>query len=242
MRRLPSPRSGRGTLLGFIHRGCAFGPGRPFSSSTSKRNPYNVLGLKKECSQEEIKNAFYTLSKKYHPDVAGSDSQSAQKFLEVKDAYDTLKDEDKPQKYPPYGNWNTGRQRNGYYDRQRTYSDDDFERAWRSINRDREEFFRGRGPNSFSDFAREARERAFQEYERNRQAKNGHKTNDEEKQQTSYRPLTKEERQIAKIVTNMLSIYFGLLMFILIYQQFRPKKKEYSYDKILHDFTRKPPM
>jgi DnaJ-class molecular chaperone len=55
-----------------------------------------VLGVSKNAKQQEIKQAFYDLSKKYHPDVVGSDSQ---RFIEIKEAYDVLRDDEKRRAY-----------------------------------------------------------------------------------------------------------------------------------------------
>uniref|UniRef100_A0A915E2X7 J domain-containing protein n=1 Tax=Ditylenchus dipsaci TaxID=166011 RepID=A0A915E2X7_9BILA len=66
-------------------------------STYKKRNPYEILGLKKGATQSEIKQAFYKMSKKFHPDVAGGDERSLRRFLEVQEAYDCIRDEKKSQ-------------------------------------------------------------------------------------------------------------------------------------------------
>ncbi|VDL99287.1 unnamed protein product [Schistocephalus solidus] len=75
-----------GTLrLSFIPKLC-------FSTSTSKgENLYKVLGLSHEATQREIKEAFYSLSKLYHPDRSSS-SESSKKFKEISGAYEILGD------------------------------------------------------------------------------------------------------------------------------------------------------
>lgn len=55
-------------------------------------NFYEVLGVEKNATQEEIKKAFKKLSKKHHPDVEGGDTE---KFKEINEAYQTLSDESK---------------------------------------------------------------------------------------------------------------------------------------------------
>jgi molecular chaperone DnaJ len=67
-----------------------------------KRDYYEVLGLKKGASDDEIKKAYRTLAKKYHPDVSSEPNAEA-KFKEVQEAYDTLSDADKRSAYDQYG-------------------------------------------------------------------------------------------------------------------------------------------
>ena len=57
----------------------------------SKRDYYDILGIKKGASKDEIKSAYRTLAKKYHPDInKAPDAES--KFKEVQEAYDVLFD------------------------------------------------------------------------------------------------------------------------------------------------------
>lgn len=67
----------------------------------SFKTHYDVLGVSRDASLREIKNAFYALSKKYHPDVTGQSANSATtaNFMMIKDAYDILRDPERRRKY-----------------------------------------------------------------------------------------------------------------------------------------------
>ena len=67
-----------------------------------KRDYYDVLGLKKGASEDEIKKAYRGLAKKYHPDVS-KETNAETKFKEVQEAYDTLSDPSKKEMYDQYG-------------------------------------------------------------------------------------------------------------------------------------------
>lgn len=73
----------------------------------SKRDHYEVLGVSKSASQEEIKRAYRELSKKYHPD-RNADADAEEKFKEVQQAYDVLKDPEKRQRYDQFGDLGAG--------------------------------------------------------------------------------------------------------------------------------------
>ncbi|MFD1471193.1 molecular chaperone DnaJ [Companilactobacillus mishanensis] len=66
------------------------------------RDPYDVLGVDKDASQDDIKHAFRSLSKKYHPDINKAPDAEA-KFKEINDAYETLKDPQKRAQYDQFG-------------------------------------------------------------------------------------------------------------------------------------------
>ncbi len=69
----------------------------------NKRDYYEVLGLSKGASAEEIKKAYRSLAKKYHPDMNPGDSEAEAKFKEVNEAYAVLSDDEKKQKYDQFG-------------------------------------------------------------------------------------------------------------------------------------------
>jgi molecular chaperone DnaJ len=68
-----------------------------------KRDYYEVLGVSKTASADEIKKAYRSLAKKYHPDMNPGDKEAEAKFKEVNEAYDVLSDEGKRQKYDQFG-------------------------------------------------------------------------------------------------------------------------------------------
>ncbi|WP_274655297.1 molecular chaperone DnaJ [Paenibacillus humicola] len=67
-----------------------------------KRDYYEVLGVGKDASGEDIKKAYRKLARQYHPDV-NKEPDAENKFKEVKEAYDTLSDDGKRETYDRYG-------------------------------------------------------------------------------------------------------------------------------------------
>ena len=69
-----------------------------------KRDYYEVLGVSKSATDEEIKKAYRKLAKKYHPDANPDNKEEAEKkFKEVNEAYETLSDKQKRQMYDQFG-------------------------------------------------------------------------------------------------------------------------------------------
>ena len=68
-----------------------------------KRDYYEVLGLKKGASDDEIKKAFRKMAMKYHPDKNPGNKEAEEKFKEINEAYSVLSDPDKKSKYDRFG-------------------------------------------------------------------------------------------------------------------------------------------
>lgn len=68
----------------------------------AKRDYYEVLGLQKGASADEIKKAYRQLAKKYHPDI-NKEPGAEEKFKEINEAYDTLSDDQKKARYDQFG-------------------------------------------------------------------------------------------------------------------------------------------
>ncbi|GAG50522.1 unnamed protein product, partial [marine sediment metagenome] len=69
----------------------------------TKREYYEILGVKKDATPEEIKKTYRKLALKYHPDRNSSDSNAENKFKEINEAYQVLSNPEKRARYDQFG-------------------------------------------------------------------------------------------------------------------------------------------
>ena len=69
----------------------------------SEKDYYEVLGVARSASDDEIKKAYRKLAVKYHPDKNSSDKEAEEKFKQISSAFEVLKDGEKRRKYDQFG-------------------------------------------------------------------------------------------------------------------------------------------
>ncbi|MGB9625489.1 MAG: DnaJ domain-containing protein, partial [Phycisphaerae bacterium] len=69
----------------------------------AQRDYYEVLGVSRNASEQEIKRAYRKLAKQYHPDRNPGDPKATEKFKEVQQAYEVLSDKTKREQYDRFG-------------------------------------------------------------------------------------------------------------------------------------------
>lgn len=73
------------------------------ADNMAKRDYYEILGLTRGAGEQEIKSAFRKLAKEHHPDRNSGDKSAEQKFKEINEAYEALKDPQKRAAYDQFG-------------------------------------------------------------------------------------------------------------------------------------------
>src|SRR5947209_8695254 len=73
------------------------------TDNSMPRDYYEVLGLKRDASEDAIKRAYRQLAREHHPDRNPGDKQAETRFKEVQEAYDILSDKSKREVYDRYG-------------------------------------------------------------------------------------------------------------------------------------------
>src|ERR1700756_2145073 len=72
-------------------------------TSSMPRDPYEVLGVQRSASEQEVKKAFRALARELHPDVNAHDPAAEEKFKEAAEAYEILSDSERRATYDRYG-------------------------------------------------------------------------------------------------------------------------------------------
>lgn len=104
----------------------------------NKKDYYEILGIDRSASEREIKSAYRKLAKKYHPDANPGDREAEEKFKELSEAYDVLKDSEKRKLYDRFGhaafdeNMNYNQPQHENY-REYHFTGEDFEDIFKDI-------------------------------------------------------------------------------------------------------------
>lgn len=110
---------------------------------------YNVLGLSKNASEDDIKKAYRKLARKYHPDLNPNDESAQKKFQQINEANEVLSDPEKRKKYDEYGeNWKHADEFEKARQQQGAYSSGGFGDGFNGF----EYNFSGDDGGGFSDF------------------------------------------------------------------------------------------
>lgn len=82
--------------------------------TTTKRDYYEILGVTKNATKDEIKKAYRKQALKFHPDKNPGDKSAEDKFKEAAEAYEVLSSDEKRSKYDRFGHAGLGNSGNGF--------------------------------------------------------------------------------------------------------------------------------
>jgi len=88
----------------------------PRQRQSNEEDLYSILGVKQDASHQEIKQAYKSLAKKWHPDKNKEDPNASDVYIKIANAYDILSDVDKRRKYDQYGSVDDNSQGRGGFD------------------------------------------------------------------------------------------------------------------------------
>ena len=136
----------------------------------ASKDYYNILGVKRNASEQEIKQAYRRLARKHHPDVNPGDKSAEAKFKEINEAYEVLSDKENREKYDKYGDqWQYAdqfekarRQQTPFRDFGRSSDTSSFYSGGDDMGGLFDELFRGTGTRTYTRRAQPRRGRDIQ--------------------------------------------------------------------------------
>ena len=116
------------------------------------KDPYTVLGVDRNASEEEIKKAYRALAKKYHPDANPNNPEAAEKMKEINAAYDQIQNPSAYQQQTYYNNYNNYSNYANSGNNQQFYGFTDFEDLFKNMANNGGFYYKRVTPRRFSLF------------------------------------------------------------------------------------------